>query len=760
MVHDHSTAAMWADPSPTPLLPRVPLSMRDRIGHYRLQRIIAFGGMSTVYEAVDEKLRRTVAFKVMKGRPGSAEAPRRFESEARILARLRHPGIAHVYDVGTHTDGGQEVPYFVMEYIPNARPITEYARVKNLEVREKLELFAAVCDAVQHGHQHDVVHRDLKPANIVVDSSGQPKIIDFGVARATDPDLALIDTHGELIGTLQYMSPEQVEPDPRDVDARSDVYALGLVLYELLCGKPPYEVPDTPVAEARRVIRERQPAMLGVVDRRLRGDIETIVHKALQKDRRRRFESAGALAADVKRWLGGEPIEARRDSTLYVWRTKTRQAIARHPVESMLPVVAVAAMAAWLIGGPLVFRWTPADAIFRQTVTSVFGTPASDPSFEAVRMIVLTDETDVAALAEKEGFADVGLSDIKSLRRLHGRLLERLARAGPRVVAWDMVFVGETRFDGDFVRGVRAVRDADIDVIVASPSWQVDEEGMPSISRNILPHVRWGGATAWFDAAEPWRLDLVVEKEINNLVPSIALAALTSYQHPEGQATMNLDPRSGSLEIRYWRRSPLMPTVGTRIGEPFRIELSDIAIDEGRTTVGNVRRGDLVGRYQIAIPSDDVLSAASVDYGDVFYASDLQLRRWFDNKAVVVGSARAGIDIHGHPDGRRIYACYGYGAAIDTLLRSASVRLPRPLQVWTMLLVAAMLGALIGAVASRDTVRRYAMLALVTVGAFVGSAVAYQQLQYLCNPIMPVLAMIVAAELSARIVGVRFALLR
>ena len=285
-----------------------------RIGTFTLKRIIGSGGMGTVYEAMQEQPRRRVAVKMMKRGITSKSALRRFEFESQLLGRLQHPGIAQVYEAGTHDDGSGGVPYFAMEYISSARTLTEYAVDRKLGTRERLSLFAKVCDAVQHGHLKGVVHRDLKPGNILVDSSGQPKIIDFGVARSTDSDLAVTTLQtdvGQLVGTLQYMSPEQVEADPSDIDARSDVYALGVVLYELLTGKPPYDVRQAAIHEAVRMVREEEPTKLSTIDRHLQGDIETIAIKALEKDRDRRYQSATALEEDIQHYLSDEPISAR-----------------------------------------------------------------------------------------------------------------------------------------------------------------------------------------------------------------------------------------------------------------------------------------------------------------------------------------------------------------------------------------------------------------------------------------------------------------
>jgi serine/threonine protein kinase len=313
-------------PPPAPMAPALP--GQGRIGHYHLKRVIASGGMGTVYEALQAQPRRPVAIKVMSHGIASRSALRRFEFEAQILARLRHPGIAQIYEAATHDFGSGEVPYFAMEYIPSARSITDYSRAHRLGVRQRLELFTRVCDAVHHGHQKGIIHRDLKPSNILVDTSGQPRIIDFGVARATDSDLALTTLQtdvGQLVGTLQYMSPEQCEADPHALDTRSDVYALGVVLYELLCERLPYDVHGSPVHEAARVIREQAPVRPSTVSAKLRGDVETIVLRALEKDRDRRYQSARELGADIDRYLHDEPIVARPPSMLYQLRKFARR---------------------------------------------------------------------------------------------------------------------------------------------------------------------------------------------------------------------------------------------------------------------------------------------------------------------------------------------------------------------------------------------------------------------------------------------------
>lgn len=301
--------------------PVVPLA----IGRYRVARLIGEGGMGVVYEAEQDHPRRIVALKVI--RPGLAneEILRRFERESQALGRLQHPGIAQIYEAGTADAGFGPQPYFAMEFI-QGKTLKAYVLAHKLETRQRLEIVARICDAVEHAHQRGLIHRDLKPSNILVDSMGQPKVLDFGVARLTDSDeRATRHTDvGQLVGTLAYMSPEQVLADPIELDTRSDVYALGVIFYELLAGKLPYTVSNA-LYESARAIREEDPERLSSISRSYRGDIETIVAKALEKDKERRYASARALADDIRRYLADEPISARPASTVYQLQKFTRR---------------------------------------------------------------------------------------------------------------------------------------------------------------------------------------------------------------------------------------------------------------------------------------------------------------------------------------------------------------------------------------------------------------------------------------------------
>lgn len=352
-------------------------SPSNRIGNYKLLQTIGEGGMGVVWMAEQlHPIKRRVAIKIVKRGIASQEVIARFEAERQALAMMDHPGIARIFDAGTNESGQ---PYFAMELVKGLT-LTEYCDAHRLKLRERLQLFVQVCEAVQHAHQKGILHRDLKPSNILVaeyNGKPQPKVIDFGLAKALESsqqltDKSLFTEFGQVLGTLKYMSPEQAGLDSLDIDTRADIYALGVILYELLTGTTPLDT-DTLKGQAilkvlelvreqesprpsMRLITTRKNLLASITSKRqtdtrnlstaLSGDLDWIVMKSLEKDRNRRYETAVGFGRDVARYLDNQPVEARPPSSAY----RLKKLYLRNRLAVTSAIALTAAIALGLIG--------------------------------------------------------------------------------------------------------------------------------------------------------------------------------------------------------------------------------------------------------------------------------------------------------------------------------------------------------------------------------------------------------------------------
>jgi serine/threonine protein kinase len=409
-------------------------SLPASIGSYTPIRILGEGGMGIVYEANQRDTNRRVALKVIRTRSIQDKIRKRFQREAQILGKLNHSGIATIYESGTADDN--RTPFVAMELVSGV-PIHHFCRQRDLTVEQRVSLLIQVARAVAYAHSIGIVHRDLKPGNILVTEDGEAKVLDFGIAMDLQLDERTVITQtGQLLGTLQYMAPEQVDQTTCESSTRTDVYALGLIAFELLTGTSVHSGRDSSMYELVRSIRDDEPATLSTFDRALRGDLETIVSKALAREPQRRYPDASALADDLDRYLAKKPIDARPPSTWYQLRKFSQ----RNPllVSSVVSIMLVLAAAVVLIANALRIA-NDERALARQ-----------EQHAQELTALFVTEDLFAAGNPNDNGDADITLLD--AMRSASDKIPDRFKEAPEAEAAISAKMGDQFRLMNDFER--------------------------------------------------------------------------------------------------------------------------------------------------------------------------------------------------------------------------------------------------------------------------------------------------------------------
>ena len=732
----------------------------DFIPGYTLLGELHRGGQGVVYQALQRSTKRRVAIKVMREGPFASDSDKaRFEREVEILGQLNHPNIVTIHDSGSAAG----CFFYVMDYIAG-QSLDAWMAARAMEhntptllITGALGLFVKICGAINAAHLRGIVHRDLKPANILVDADGEPHILDFGLAKVATGDLlegapALVTQTGHFLGSLPWASPEQAEAHSGQIDTRTDVYSLGVILYQMLTGHFPYEVVGNMRDVLDRIVNAA-PARPSTICRKINDEVETIVLKCLQKERERRYQTAGDLGQDVARYLAGEPIAARRDSLLYLLRRRTTKLLRRHVWVAVLLIGVLATMAAHLWPGkPLIYRW--ANRPFEGRIHRALA-EASGP-FDTVRVVALSARTDPAQLARLTGLSPESLAqDRKVLRAVHGRLLERLAEAGPAVVAFDIAFEGADPYDAPFVRGVEALRNVPgrpCPVVVAANTWSFAADRAPRFSPAIAAATHWGCSPASTLPDRPWEVYLALAREgLADPLPSLVVRTLAAFRHPAQELDLRFDADNERLILLYWQLAAGGSGAKVPADAPDYIRATGLRrTDEDRPALG-IQPGDEIARYRVPIPPDPVLAAGTSEYGDVLGSDVDKLRRQFAGRIVLICNQRDGPAPAITPTGRSVYGTYLHAAALERLVHDAGLRVPAPRIALGLTAVGALAGLGLGWTCFRRHALRWPVFVLLGAACVGLSFWAGVRFGLLYNPLLAVLALLIASELTAAV---------
>jgi len=595
-----------------------------RIRNYTIVAELGRGGFGVVYKALHHSKERWEALKLLFGK--TAQRTAYFENEVRLIAKLRHPNIATLYEANLHT-----TPLcYAMEFV-QGQQLDDYFRCHEVSLEQRIELVKAVAAAVGYAHHQGVIHRDLKPQNILIDPQGQPRIVDFGIAKRLvvetaedEPADAAPHSPEGALGTYGYIAPEQLAG--QSVDSRADVYSLGALLFHLITGQRARFAPQAD--RLREVLHERKVSRAD--------DLAAIIACCVRPAPEQRYPTCEALVQDLDNYLAGEAILARGPSTPGYRVARVAALVLRnHPLP--VQVVAVLLVACLMV---LIFWLNGAQWL------SV-GSGRGD-----VALVAVTSDTLGALRAGRIGSDCPGLdaANPKSYRLLYGRLMEKLADAQPSVVVWDYYFPDcQPAFDAGFLRGVQAVQ---APVIVGNHTPDLNAEPVLCPDYRAAIH-GWGTISG----TQPGRLEqdvyvpLAVQRALNPPVPSLALAAYAAARHPDCDVEIRV--HAGRLDLHYRKRQVAGESRWPYPAEPIPILKAEVAGTHPPGLEPNDRCS--FARFSVETVPDWVKNA--IPFEAVLAADGAQLRHWFAGRAVLIGQMVAGQDQHQLTSGELVFGC-------------------------------------------------------------------------------------------------------